>query len=171
MLNFREYRYFTTTGSYGTLVESNENVNEKIRKLLALAERPGTEGEGIAARTQAERLAQKYGIDLNVLTSPQQVPTPSPASPPPVRPRSPFPPSYEFLSRYGYRRVWNPVDNTPIFARYDMMYDQHGRKQGLYESGHVIEIRTDGWEHRIHGVQAFTGKTADQLRLHLDTHC
>jgi hypothetical protein len=39
-------------------------VTEKLSRLVALANRPGTEAEGAAARAQAERLAAKHGLEI-----------------------------------------------------------------------------------------------------------
>lgn len=45
----------------------DESMNEKIKKLLRLAERAGTEAEGEAARNAAMRLMTKWGIEEAML--------------------------------------------------------------------------------------------------------
>lgn len=46
---------------------------ERLAKLVALANRPGTAGEGAAARALAERLAERDGLELVELRSGQLV--------------------------------------------------------------------------------------------------
>jgi len=39
-------------------------VTEKLSRLVALANRPGTEAEGVEARRKAEALARKHGLEI-----------------------------------------------------------------------------------------------------------
>jgi hypothetical protein len=59
---------------------------EKVRKLRALAERPGTEAEGATARDRADRLMAKHSITEADLAPPRPVqPAPPAAWPFPVQ--------------------------------------------------------------------------------------
>jgi hypothetical protein len=61
-----------------------ERAIEKVRKLRALAERPGTEHEGKAARASAARLMLRHGLsDADVAPPPE-----------PKRPRQPARPMW-----------------------------------------------------------------------------
>lgn len=39
-------------------------MTERLSRLVALANRPGTEAEGVEAREAAERLARKHGLEI-----------------------------------------------------------------------------------------------------------
>jgi hypothetical protein len=56
-----------------------DRIREKLQKLIELAKRPGTPGEGNVARRLAIQLAQKYGIPCEFSPEP---PTPKPPEPP-----------------------------------------------------------------------------------------
>lgn len=148
----------------------SEQIISKIKSLLALAARPGTESEGVLARERAESLAAKYGIDLIALEKEREAPKPAPApaaSPgPSQRPRRPnpfddpapiaTPPDYaQFLHRFGWRREPRP-------------YIAYVRPNVFELRDHCIVIDPEeGWKHMISGNARYMGKTARELLHHL----
>jgi Protein of unknown function (DUF2786) len=173
MLSFQEYNHWTSLPLSEALYESGEDlakVLDKIRKLLALAARPGTEGEGIAARTQAEKMAQRHGIDLATLRPIQAAPTQPEAPEAPQKPihntgLTPLQRAYvSVLIQYGWRKRWNPFEpNSATFG-----------KNSFDRRDHLIILHPEAgmiyWEHRIAGLRSFSGTTPEQLSMHLSLH-
>ena len=48
-------------------MDSQDEIIEKIRNIVRLARRAGTDGERVAAEAAAKRLADKHGIALETL--------------------------------------------------------------------------------------------------------
>ena len=137
------------------LVEPHDPI-AKIRNLMALADRPGTEAEGLNARQKAELLAAKYGIDLSALDALQAASAAKPAPTPPSRPPTP-PDSYNRLLRqFGWVREPRPNGN--------LVYVNPRREF----SSHVIEIQPNGsWSHFMAGNLRYGGNTLADLQHHL----
>jgi hypothetical protein len=130
------------------LKESLDNPIDTIRKLLALAERPGTPEEGEVARQQAERIAEKYGYKLDDIKL--QPPAPEP---PKKKPVNPF---HRVLVALGWRPEYNPFHQAYAYAHNDFEL-----------RGHTIELNVDGWIHLNGGRICFSGKTPQDLYMHL----
>ena len=144
MKSFRQFKYLT---------EQNEDRTQTIRNLLALASRPGTPEEGIAAREHAERLAAKYGIDIATIT-PEDAPKPraGTSSTPPQQP--PIDPYVKMLRTFG----WRP-DNRPYRAFI------HPTADDL--RGHCIVVDENGWQHLVSGNPRYTGRNPRDLYHHM----
>lgn len=144
MRTFRQYKFLT---------EQNEDRIQTIRNLLALATRPGTPAEGIAAREHAERLAAKYGIDLATIT-PEEAPKPK-AGTAPAPPAPPVDPYTKMLRNFGWR-----LDKRP--------YRAYIHPSSFDLRDHCIVVDADGgWQHLISGNPRFTGRSTRDLYHHL----
>jgi hypothetical protein len=148
-----------TFRQHALLTEERDHVTT-IRNLMALASRPGTAAEGIIARQQAERLAEKHGIDLATL---QPDPAPIPRQPSPgataAQPaRKPISDEYmAVLRKFGWRIERRPQSLMFVTDR-----------PGMYD--HQIEITPDGWTHYISGMIRFAGQTPRDLQQHMHLH-
>lgn len=156
MLLFRHFILEEEVRSHHRLTEAIDP-KDTLRKLLNLAKRPGTIGEGEAAQRQAENLAKRYGIDLNKFdaTEPPPVSTkPRPAAA--VPPKPPVDPFQSVLGRFGWRKDFNPFYSGASYTH---------RSSDL--AGHRIDIGPDQWSHTIHGNTRYGGKTINDLINHL----
>jgi hypothetical protein len=145
-----------TFKQFRTLNEATDPT-DTIRKLLALADRPGTPEEGITARQQAERLALKHEINIaEVLPEPATKPVATP------QPRQPwFQPFLGVLKQFGWRREWHPTGR--VFF---------GCPHRESMRGHEIELTPDGkWSLMVHGNPRFGGNSPRDLFHHLSFYC
>lgn len=133
---------------FALLTEERDHINT-IRNLLALAQRPGTEAEGVNAQAQAERLAAQHGVDLATL-EPEPAPTPKPI------PQSPLDPYIRLLRQFGWVRERRPSESI-VFI--------NPRKE---LNGTVIEIFPDGtWKQYQYSYPRYGGNGIRDLYHHL----
>lgn len=135
------------------LTESRDHATT-IRSLLSLANRPGTAAEGKTARDQANRLADKHGINIKELETEFEVKkAPVPQTTPVVTPDVD---TFALaLKRHGWRKEYKPIQN--------------GTSSYIHPSnpGHRIESDQGKWQHSVYGNVRYAGNGEDALRKHL----